>query len=90
MLFEVAPADAHALAAVRLKAGGVHVPRACLLRRVPAGQLGLPGQGGEGFAQGLARAGLRGDRLSAWALQVRPMHACMHAKRPMHGTAYWA
>ena len=74
MLYEVAPADAHALAAVRLKAAGVHVPRACLLRRVPAGQLGPPGQGSEGFAQGLAQAGLRGDRLSAWGLQVRLMH----------------
>jgi hypothetical protein len=80
VLFEVAPADAHALAAVRLKAAGVHVPRACLLRRVGSGQLGQPGgqPGSEGFAQGLARAGLRGDRLSVWALQVFVL-SCVHA-----------
>ena len=76
MLFEVAPADAHAFAAARLKAAGVHVPRACLLRRVAA-DLGPPGC--EGLVQGLEKAGLRGDRLSVWALQVElpsPVPAC--------------
>ena len=67
MLFEVAPADAHAFAASRLKAAGVHVPRACLLRRVAA-RLGP--HGCEGLVPGLETAGLRGDRLSVWALQV--------------------
>lgn len=68
VLFEVAPADAHAFAAPRLKAAGVHVPRACLLRRVAAD---LGPQGCEGLVQGLEKAGLRGDRLSVWALQVK-------------------
>ena len=66
MLFEVAGADAHALAASRLKETGAHVPRACLLRRVSA-SLGSE----DSFAASLTSAGLRGDRLSLWALQVR-------------------
>ncbi|CAL8470654.1 g10196 [Coccomyxa elongata] len=64
VLFEVAGTDAHALAVSRLKAAGAHVPRACLLRRVSA-TLGSDA----GFAASLSRAGLRGDRLSLWALQ---------------------
>ncbi len=65
VLFEVAGADAHALAVSRLKEAGTHVPRACLLRRVNA-TLGSDAS----FAASLSRAGLRGDRLSLWALQV--------------------
>ncbi len=68
MLFEVAAAEAHALAAARLKEAGAHVPRACLLRRVCA-SLGSE----DSFADSLSRAGLRGDRLSVWALQVRAL-----------------
>jgi hypothetical protein len=33
---QVAPADSHQAAAAALKAVGAHVPRGCLLRRVPA------------------------------------------------------
>ena len=65
MLFDVAPADAHAVAAAALKAAGAHVPRACLLRRVVADFAAQPG-----FQDALAAGGLRGDRLSVWALQV--------------------
>lgn len=64
VLFDVAGADAHALAASRLKEAGAHVPRACLLRRVSA-TLGSDAS----FAASLSNAGLRGDRLSLWALQ---------------------
>ncbi|KAK9904038.1 hypothetical protein WJX75_003147 [Coccomyxa subellipsoidea] len=67
VLFEVAGADAHALAASRLKETGAHVPRACLLRRVSA-SLGSE----DSFAASLTSAGLRGDRLSLWALQGLP------------------
>ena len=65
VLFDVAPADTHAVAAVALKAAGAHVPRACLLRRVVADFAAQPN-----FQTSLAAAGLRGDRLSVWALQV--------------------
>ena len=65
MLFDVAPADAHAVAAAALKAAGAHVPRACLLRRVVADFAAQPS-----FQNALAAGGLRGDRLSVWALQV--------------------
>lgn len=65
MLFDVAPADAHAVAAVAFRAAGAHVPRACLLRRVVADFAAQPS-----FQGPLAAGGLRGDRLSVWALQV--------------------
>ena len=65
VLFDVAPADAHAVAAGALKAAGAHVPRARLLRRVVADFAAQPS-----FQDALAAGGLRGDRLSVWALQV--------------------
>ena len=65
MIFDVAPADAHAVAAAALKAAAAHVPRACLLRRVMADYAARPS-----FQPALAAGGLRGDRLSVWALQV--------------------
>ena len=65
MIFDVAPADAHAVAAAALKAADAHVPRACLLRRVVADYAARPC-----FQPALAAGGLRGDRLSVWALQV--------------------
>ena len=65
MIFDVAPADAHAVTAAALKAAGAHVPRACLLRRVVADYAASPS-----FQTALAAGGLRGDRLSVWALQV--------------------
>jgi hypothetical protein len=67
VIYLVAPADVHRAADAAAKALGARVPRGCLLRRVPAE---LHGEGGEGFAAALERAGLRGDRLSAWVLQV--------------------
>ena len=72
VLFDVAPADAHAVAAAALKAAGAHVPRACLLRRVVADFAAQPC-----FQNALSTGGLRGDRLSVWALQVSncPEHA---------------
>ena len=63
MIFDVAPADAHAVTAAALKEA--HVPRACLLRRVVANHAASPS-----FQPALAAGGLRGDRLSVWALQV--------------------
>jgi len=66
VLFELAGAEAHAVAAAALKAAGVRVPRACLLRRVAADV-----RSGRGLAEAAGASGLRGDRLSAWALQVR-------------------
>ena len=68
VLFELAGAEVHAVAAAALKAAGVRVPRACLLRRVAA-DVRL----GEGLATAAGVAGLRGDRLSAWVLQARPL-----------------
>ena len=65
--------DAHALAASKLKEAGVHVPRACLLRRVSA-TLGSDAS----FAASLSKAGLRGDRLSLWALQVTVLLTIMN------------
>ena len=65
VIFDVAPADAHAVAAAALKAADAHVPRACLLRRVVAEYGARPS-----FQPALAAGGLRGDRLSVWALQV--------------------
>lgn len=65
VLFELAGAEAHAVAAAALKAAGARVPRACLLRRVAADV-----RSGQGLAEAAQAAGLRGDRLSAWALQV--------------------
>lgn len=64
-MFEVASADAHAVAASKLKEAGAHVPRACLLRRVAASL-----DAAASFTDALAAAGFRGDRLSVWALQV--------------------
>ncbi|KAK9845250.1 hypothetical protein WJX81_001167 [Elliptochloris bilobata] len=66
-LFELAGAEAHAVAAAALKAAGARVPRACLLRRVAADV-----RAGHGLAAAAQAAGLRGDRLSAWALQGLP------------------
>ena len=65
VIFDVAPADAHAVTASALKAAGAHVPRACLLRRVVADYAASPS-----FQNALAAGGLRGDRLSVWAIQV--------------------
>ena len=65
VIFDVAPSDAHAVAAAALKAADAHVPRACLLRRVVADYGARPS-----FQPALAAGGLRGDRLSVWALQV--------------------
>lgn len=65
MLFDVAPADAHAVTAAALKSAGAHVPRACLLRRIVADFGAQPS-----FQEALAAGGLRSDRLSVWALQV--------------------
>ncbi|CAL5220268.1 g2249 [Coccomyxa viridis] len=67
VIFDVAPADAHAVAAAALKAADAHVPRACLLRRVVADYAARPS-----FQPALAAGGLRGDRLSVWALQGLP------------------
>ncbi len=66
VMFELAGAEAHAVAAAALKAAGVRVPRACLLRRVAADV-----RSGRGLAEVAAASGLRGERLSVWALQVR-------------------
>lgn len=65
VIFDVAPAETHAVAAAVLKAADAHVPRACLLRRVVADYGARPS-----FQPALAAGGLRGDRLSVWALQV--------------------
>lgn len=73
VIFCAAPAAAHAAAEAAFKAQGARVPRGCLLRRVPAelAELELEGGAGAGLAAALERAGYRGDRLSAWVLQVR-------------------
>jgi hypothetical protein len=77
-MFEVGGADAHAVAASRLKEAGAHVPRACLLRRVTASL-----EAGESFAKSLTAAGLRGDRLSVWALQVISSPSSLQQKPAM-------
>ncbi|KAL4431269.1 hypothetical protein ABPG75_006525 [Micractinium tetrahymenae] len=83
VIFCAAPAAAHAVAEAAFKAQGAHVPRGCLLRRVPAELVELEGAAGaagaaDGLSAGLAaaleRAGFRGDRLSAWVLQGLACH----------------
>ncbi|KAF8065520.1 MTS1 [Scenedesmus sp. PABB004] len=74
LLFLVAPAEVHAAAEALLAAAPApaHVPRGCLLRRVPLdlGAAACAGDGGGSvFAAALARGGFRADRLSVWALQ---------------------
>ncbi|KAK9819621.1 hypothetical protein WJX72_000343 [[Myrmecia] bisecta] len=64
VLFMVAPAEVHAVAANSLKEQGAQVQRACLLRRVPADLVA-----GVSFQESLERSGFRGDRLSVWGLQ---------------------
>lgn len=73
VIFCAAPTAAHAAAEAAFKAQGARVPRGCLLRRVTAelAELeGAEGEAGGGLAVALERAGFRGDRLSAWVLQV--------------------
>lgn len=72
VIFCCAPAAAHAAAEAAFKAQGARVPRGCLLRRVPVelAELGEPEGVDFGLVTALERAGFRGDRLSAWVLQV--------------------
>ncbi|KAL6750690.1 hypothetical protein V8C86DRAFT_2801793 [Haematococcus lacustris] len=78
LIFMVAPRAQHEAAQAAAKACGAHVPRACLLRRVPAtlltqeqqeDEVNPDGAQASPLGESLAAAGYQSSRLSVWVLQ---------------------
>lgn len=70
------PGEVHERVEAVLSEAQARVPRGCLLRRVAASL-----QPGASFAEALAAAGFRGDRLSVWALQARQCPSVVAPRR---------
>jgi hypothetical protein len=65
-MYLVAPAEVHERAEAILASNKIRAPRGCLLRRVDCNL-----QNAGSCANALQQAGYRGDRVAAWAIQVR-------------------